>query len=143
MDLCCGGGEVTKVLLERGFKNIKGTDPYMFKAYINNTKKQCTNLSFKDILQGKMTGRYTTIICSFALHLVDERDLFMIVNELFRHTETIVIIAPHKRPFLDRIEGVNLKFLDYSLTSKGKKVYLRAYEKTYAVLEQQGGTDGS
>jgi len=52
----------------------------------------------------------------------------MIVNKLFQHTKIIIIIAPHKRPFLERIKNVNLKFLDYSLTSRGKKVYLRAYE---------------
>ena len=28
LDLCCGGGEVTKVLLENGIKNIFGADPY-------------------------------------------------------------------------------------------------------------------
>ena len=128
LDLCCGGGEVTKILLEKGVKNIKGADPYTFKLYIKNTGKPCIDLSFKGILKGEMNGDYTAIICSFAFHLINKKDLFMIVNELFRHTKTIIIIAPHKRPFIERVNGANLKFSDYSLTPKGKKVYLRVYE---------------
>lgn len=127
LDLCCGGGEVTRVLLEKGIENVIGADPYTCELYTRNTKKHCTNLSFKDILGGKMTRNYTTIICSFALHLLGEENLFMIVNQLFKNTKTIVIIAPHKRPFLERIPGVILKFIDFSLTPKGKKVYLRIY----------------
>ena len=128
LDLCCGGGEVTKVLIENGIKNIEGADPYTFKLYIKNTKKHCINLSFKDILRGKLNKDYSIIICSFAFHLIDKKDLFMIVNKLFQHTKTIIIIAPHKSPFLERIDNVNLKFSDYSLTPRGKRVYLRVYE---------------
>lgn len=127
LDLCCGSGEVTKILLEKGVKNIKGADPYTFELYIKNTKKSCIKLSFKDILGGKLNENYTSIICSFAFNLIKEKDLFMIVNELFRHTKKLIIISPHKRPFLDRIKGVKLKLSDYSLTPKGKKVYLSAY----------------
>ena len=127
LDLCCGGGEVTKVLLEKGVNDIEGVDPFTFDLYKKNTNKQCKNMSFKDILSGKLTKNYATIVCSFALHLIKEKDLFMFISELFRHTKTIIVIAPHKRPFLDRIEGVELKLSDYSLTNKGKKVYLRAY----------------
>lgn len=130
LDLCCGGGEVTKILIENGVENIIGTDPYMCKLYIKNTRKHCVNLSFKDILAGKLEGSYDIIICSFALHLVNKKDLFMIVNELFRHTKTIAIIAPHKRPFLEKINGVSLNFSDYSTTQKGKKVYLRIYKSS-------------
>ncbi len=128
LDLCCGSGEVTRVLLENGIKDVEGADPYTFKLYIKNTGKHCINLSFKDILRGKLNKNYNIIICSFAFHLINEKDLFMIVNKLFLHTKTIIIIAPHKRPYLERIKGVNLKFSDYSLTPKGKRVYLRAYE---------------
>ncbi len=127
LDLCCGSGEVTKVLLKHGVKNIEGADPYTFRLYTKNTGKPCINLSFKDILRGKLKRVYTTIVCSFAFHLIDKKDLFMIVNKLFSHTETLLLIAPHKRPFLEKIKNVNLKFSDYSLTLKGKKIYLRAY----------------
>ncbi len=139
LDLCSGGGEVTKVLLEKGINNISGADPYTFNLYIKNTGKECIDLSFKDILRGRMDKRYTTIICSFALHLVDEKSLSMVVNELFKHTETFIIIAPHKRPFLERIKGVNLIFSDYSLTHKGKKVYMRGYvNKNYSQSYRNG-----
>ena len=131
LDLCCGGGEVTTVLLENGIKNIEGADPYTSNLYTKNTGKPCINLSFKDILGGKLRKDYDIIICSFAFHLIEEKDLFTLVNNLFQHTKTLIIIAPHKRPFLEKVKNVNLKLLDYSLTSKGKKVYLRAYEYKY------------
>jgi len=130
LDLCCGGGEVTKVLLENSINNISGADPYTYELYTKNTGKKCISISFKDILNGKLDKNYTMIICSFALHLANEKDLFMIINELFRHTKLIIIISPHKRPFLDRITKTKLMFSDYSLTSKGKKVYLRAYSQS-------------
>lgn len=128
LDLCCGGGEVTKVLLEKGVKNIEGADPYTFELYIKKNKKFCINLSFKDILNGKMIGNYNTIICSFAFHLINKKDLFMIIHELFRHTKTIIIISPTKKPDIKNIDDIKLNFLDYSLTPRGKKVYLKVYE---------------
>ncbi len=134
LDLCCGGGEVTKVLLEKGVKNIEGADPYTSELYIKTTGKPCYILSFKDILKGKLNKSYTSIFCSFAFHLIKEKDLFMIVNELFRHTKTLILITPHKRPFIDIFNGVKLIFSDCSLTPKGKKVYLRMYDKTYGKI---------
>lgn len=129
LDLCCGGGEVTKVLIENGIDKVEGSDPYTYDLYKNNTDKKCMELSFKNILQGKLKKSYDIIVCSFALHLIDEKDLFSIVNELFNHTRKIIIISPHKRPFLEQINGVKLLLVDYTLTSKGKKVYLRIYER--------------
>ena len=137
LDLCCGGGEVTKVLLKKGFNNIEGADPYTSKLYIKTTKKPCYVLSFKDILRGKINKSYTSIFCSFAFHLINKKDLLMIVNELLRNTQTLILITPHKRPFIDIFDGVDLTFSDYSLTPKGKKVYLRIYKSTYVKAKRK------
>jgi 2-polyprenyl-3-methyl-5-hydroxy-6-metoxy-1,4-benzoquinol methylase len=128
LDMCCGSGEVTKILLNNGINDIKGSDKYTQSIYTKNTEKLCLDLSFKDILARKLSGNFSTIICSFALHLVDEKDLRMITYELFNHTENLIIISPHKRPFLDKLPNVKLVHKDFSLTSKGKKVHLRIYK---------------
>lgn len=129
LDMCCGAGEVTTTLLSHGINHIKGSDKYTQTIYIKNTGKECIDLSFKDILARKLNENFSTIICSFALHLVDERNLKMIVYELFRHTDNLIIISPHKRPFLDRLPNINLIHRDFTLTPRGKKVYLRIYRQ--------------
>ena len=127
LDMCCGSGEVTKILLDNQINKIKGSDKYTGALYIKNTSKDFMDLSFKDILSGKLCENFSTIICSFALHLVNDRDLRMIIVELFRHTGRLIIIAPHKRPFIERY-GVNLRYTAHSFTPRGKKVYMRVYE---------------
>lgn len=130
LDMCCGSGDVTTTLLNNGIMNVKGSDKYTKSIYIENTGKKCLELSFKDILGGNMNGFFSTIICSFALHLVDEKDLMMLVLELFRHTGTLIIISPHKRPFLDKIHSIDLIYQDHSLTSRGKRVYFKVYKES-------------
>jgi hypothetical protein len=39
----------------------------------------------------------------------------------------LVIITPHKRPQLEKLDGVKLVFEDYALTERGKKVRLREF----------------
>ena len=129
LDLCCGGGEVTLALLENNINNIRGSDAYTYRLYEKNTNKECIKLSFKDILRGNMSGHYSTIICSFAFHLIKEKNLLMIVNEIFRHTDKLILITPHKRPFISKINGIELEYLDYSLTTRGKRVYFKLYNK--------------
>lgn len=131
LDLCCGGGEVTSILLNNDINNVIGSDEYTMENYVKNTKKDCFRLSFKDIMADRLEGYFSTIICSFALHLVKEKDLKMLISKLFLHTNKLIVISPHKRPFIDRVEGVYLTHLDFVKTYKGKKVYLKIYRNLY------------
>lgn len=127
LDFCCGGGEVAMVLMELGFDQISACDPFTQKAYLKNTKKKALSYSFDDVIRGKMQGKYSAVICSFAMHLCQKEKLYPLTHRLFETTDQIVIITPHKRPALEKLDGVALEFNDFVLTPKGKKVWLKSY----------------
>jgi 2-polyprenyl-3-methyl-5-hydroxy-6-metoxy-1,4-benzoquinol methylase len=127
LDLACGNGEVTSALLSLGYKNVIGIDPYTHTNYVARTQCVCYPLSFDDILQGKLQGNFSAIICSYGLHLVEESKLPALVHQLLVHTTTLVIITPHKRPELEKY-GLQKVFEDAVLTEKGKKVRLKIYK---------------
>jgi hypothetical protein len=83
--------------------------------------------SFEDLLQGKLTGNYSCIISSFALHLCPRDQLAPLVWQLFNCTSQLVIVTPHKRPELEQIEGIELSFTDHVLTQRGKRIRLKIY----------------
>lgn len=99
LDLCCGSGEVTRILSEVGEYNIDGLDPYTGPAYKKNTGKDCLIHDFKDIVNGAIENeRYDTVICSFAMHLCEESMLNNLLYQLSRITNKLIILTPHKRP---------------------------------------------
>ena len=127
LDFCCGGGEVAMVLAELGFDKSSACDPFTQKAYLKNTKKKALSYSFDDVIRGKMEGEYSAVICSFAMHLCPKEQLYPLTHRLFETTNQIIIITPHKRPALEKLDGVDLEFNDFVLTPKGKKVWLKSY----------------
>lgn len=145
LDLSAGGGEVTLILrgiLGEKFSTdrIMGTDPFTFRLYEKNTGCRCWGYSFEDIIKGRLTKKlsysedkyqtvFSSIICSFAMHLCSEKQLFPLVNQLFLLSKTLIIITPHKRPQLEELEGISLDFEDFTLTERGKKVFLKAYSR--------------
>ena len=129
LDFCCGGGEVTTVLDGLGFSDTVGCDPFTQQAFKNNTHKEALSFDFSDVIQGKLTGDFSSVICSFAMHLCPQDQLFLLCYYLFETAPQIVIITPHKRPALENLEGVELEFEDFVLTKRGKKVRLKAYRK--------------
>jgi SAM-dependent methyltransferase len=131
LDLSCGSGEVSIVLKELGYADTEACDPYTQKAYEARLGKNCQPWSFEDIVKGSLVDQYSAIICSFAMHLCPEDLLFPLVYQLFQHTTLVLILTPHKRPELEKLEGVSLAFEDFTLTPKGKKVKLKAYQSTF------------
>lgn len=128
LDFCAGGGEVTRALQAGGVAAISGSDPFTFALYEKNTGIPCSRLAFEDLVKGAEIGCFSVIICSFALHLCPEKDLFPVVWALFAAAPLLVIITPHKRPELEKIPGVELVYEDFELTERGKKVRLKAYQ---------------
>lgn len=101
LDLCCGSGEVTRILGSIKFFNVIGIDPYTAQAYRNNCKTTCLEYNFKDIACGALKNyKFDTIICSFALHLCEESMLNIVLYQLSLIAETLIIITPHKRPVI-------------------------------------------
>lgn len=130
LDLCAGGGEVSKVWQTLGHTNFLACDAYTFELYEQNLHKPCLRYSFDDFLRNKFTfpHSFTSIVSSFALHLCPEEWLFKVTENLFAYTENLVIITPHKRPELENL-GFPLLWEDAVLTPRGKKVRLKSYSK--------------
>lgn len=131
LDFCCGSGEVSRVLQEMGYPLPYASDPYTQAAYRSHFSQDCWNFTFEDVIKGKLEGQFSSIICSFAMHLCPEKQLYPLVYQLFQHTSQLIIITPHKRPELEKLNNVVLEFSDFTLTERGKKVFLKSYRFHY------------
>ena len=123
LDLACGSGEVTSVLLNYDHE-ITGLDPYTADLYREKTSNKVIKLSFKDLVLGKLSEKFDTIICSFALHLCDKSMLPDLLWKLSEISDTLIVITPHKRPDCDMISSWVL--VDEILTDR---VRMRIYFK--------------
>lgn len=131
LDFCSGGGEVSLLIKSLGHQQITGSDPYTHQLYKKNLQHPCHTWSFDDVIRGVLKEQYSCIICSFAMHLCAEEKLYPLVTQLFQHTQSLAIITPHKRPVLEQLTGVELDFVDYAFTPKGKKVFLKHYTYSF------------
>jgi len=101
LDLACGSGEVTLALQELGVQAIDGVDPYTYKAYAARTGRRAEAYTFEQIAAGALASRrYSTIVCSFALHLLDISRLPALACQLSLIGDSLLILTPHKRPQL-------------------------------------------
>ncbi len=99
LDLACGSGEVTLALGELGSRKIDGVDPHTGEAYLARTGQQAEAISFEQIAAGALAGRrYDLIVCSFAMHLIDESWLPALLAQLGLIADRLLILTPHKRP---------------------------------------------
>ena len=130
LDLCCGAGEVTSSLRTLGYDDVTGCDPFTQAAYLQKTGLTCLPFDFKQIAQGALSGtHYSTIICSFALHLCPPSLLYTTLYQLFECTSHLVIITPHKRPDLGIYPEFECFEQAISYTRKKKAVRLKAYRR--------------
>ena len=99
LDLACGSGEATLAIQELGGNAIEGVDPYTYAAYAERTGRAAERLTFEQIAAGALAGRhYDTIVCSFALHLVEPSRLPALVLQISLVADHLLILTPHKRP---------------------------------------------
>jgi SAM-dependent methyltransferase len=109
LDLACGSGEATLILLEHG-AGVLGADPFTRAAYRERTGLEAEAWSFEDIAHGALEGRsFSLIVCSFALHLLEPSRLPSVAFALSRAGEALLILTPHKRPNLRPEWGWNLE----------------------------------
>lgn len=131
LDFCCGSGEVTTVLQQMGFNHTTGSDPYTRKAFKKRTGKTALSLTFDDVIRQGLDQSYSSVICSFAMHLCPVEKLYPLSLQIFQFTKQLIIITPHKRPVLEKLDGVQLDFIDNVLTFKGKEIRLKSYSCKY------------
>ncbi len=109
LDLACGSGEVTLALREAGVTHIIGVDPYTGDAYHARTGQTALPYTFEQIGDGALgEQRYSLIVCSFALHLVELSRLPVVAYQLARIAEHLLVLTPHKRPDLRAAWGWQL-----------------------------------
>jgi 2-polyprenyl-3-methyl-5-hydroxy-6-metoxy-1,4-benzoquinol methylase len=106
LDLACGSGEVTLALAKLGFAEIDGIDPYTAEAYRARTGRDAETLTFEQIAAGALSGRiYDTIVCSFALHLLEPSRLPGLLARLAEIAYTLIVLTPTKRPRIEPETG--------------------------------------
>ena len=99
LDLACGSGEATLALRELGADRIDGIDPFTAAAYEARVGQLAEALRFEEIAAGALAGRtWSTVVCSFALHLVETSRLPGVSRALAEITDSLLVITPHKRP---------------------------------------------
>ncbi|MBZ0307118.1 MAG: class I SAM-dependent methyltransferase [Anaerolineae bacterium] len=112
LDLACGSGEVTLALRELGITSVQGIDPYTYTAYEERTGQAAERHTFEDIAAGVLEGRqYSLIICSFALHLVEESRLPVLAYQLSLIAPALLILTPHKRPTIKQAWTLHDEFV--------------------------------
>ena len=99
LDLAAGSGEVTLALRTLGAKQIIGIDPYTFDAYRRRTGQIAGRVTFEQIATGALADqRYSLIVCSFAMHLLEPSRLPKLAYALGDIGDSLLIVTPHKRP---------------------------------------------
>ncbi|MCX4028607.1 class I SAM-dependent methyltransferase [Endozoicomonas sp. SM1973] len=127
LDLACGSGEITIILEKHGFTNIDAIDPYTYKAYKRRTGRDAEKFSFEDIAEGCIANKqYELVICSFAMHLVNESWLPRVCFNLSLIANHLIILTPHKRPKIQMDWGW---VLDFELLEN--RVRARSYRSLY------------
>jgi hypothetical protein len=87
------------VLRSLGAARIDGIDPFTGEAYQARTGAVAEAIRFEDISLGALAGRrWSLVVCSFALHLVESSWLPGVCRALAEVSETLVVVTPHKRP---------------------------------------------
>src|SRR5579864_2312161 len=72
LDLAAGSGEVTLALQGLGAGEIAAIDPFTYEAFGRRTGRTAGRQTFEQIADGALDShRYSLIVCSYALHLID------------------------------------------------------------------------
>ena len=134
LDLACGSGEATLALQKAGAVVIEGIDPYTEAAYARRTGRSCQPLTFEQISTGALQpSRFTLIVCSYAMHLVEESRLPLLCYHLRQLSPALLILTPHKRPAIEPAWGWTLQAEKVFNTNKPDYHRLRA--RLYAAVE--------
>jgi 2-polyprenyl-3-methyl-5-hydroxy-6-metoxy-1,4-benzoquinol methylase len=125
LDLCCGSGEITLALREKGFRHVEGADPFTREAYERRTGATPLPIDFVQLSDGALAERsYDLVVCSYALHLVPTSRLPGVIWQLSRSAPRLFVLSPHKRPRLRTEWGFSL-----IETLLCERVHVRVYQR--------------
>lgn len=125
LDLACGSGEATLILRELGAQKIDGCDPYTYAAYEERTGQQADRFTFDDIIGTALLTRfYSMIVCSFALHLIEESKLARLTYQLRCISRRMLVLTPHKRP-------ESIPYWDLVEEFVHSRVHVRLYRRSF------------
>jgi 2-polyprenyl-3-methyl-5-hydroxy-6-metoxy-1,4-benzoquinol methylase len=122
LDLAAGDGIVSQALIQLGCERVEGCDPFLYDLFKQNTNLNCLKYSFEDIAKGQLQKKYDVVICSYAMHLVDPSYLHNLLYYLSTISETMVILTPHKRPYINNFWELDKSF---TLGKTKMKIYQR------------------
>lgn len=101
-DIACGNGIITKHLNVPAY----GVDPYMQVQYTNETGNMCLNLTFKQMTYTLLPPADAAVI-SYAIDLIDDEQLAMLIFQWARQFNYIITIRPNKHsivsPYITKI----------------------------------------
>ncbi len=103
LDMGCGSGIVTKILLKYGASEVDSSDPsdYAELKFAERFNKKCLRYSFEDIASGVFPKKtYTLVVCSYSLHFY-KSSLQAFLYRLRRLTSTLLVIGPNNRPAIE------------------------------------------
>ena len=124
LDLCCGTGQVSNHLKKIGYSNIVGCDPFTNIEFQKRTNLKAYNYDFRYIAMKGLSEKYSTIICSFALHLAPASLLPQLLWQLSQSCEKLIIISPNKKP------EIKNHFIEVD-SFKDNRVICKIYESVY------------
>jgi SAM-dependent methyltransferase len=135
LDLACGSGEATLALRELGADRVDGIDPFTGTAYEARVGQPAEAVRFEEIAAGALAGRtWSTVVCSFALHLVETSRLPGVCRALADITDSLLVITPHKRPDIRSGWG-----WQSPLECKFQRTRARLYRRVEAESHSLGG----
>ena len=129
LDLACGSGEATLPLIECG-ASVAGADPYTAEAYLKRTGRAAEAFSFEHVAAGALRGRrYSLVVCSYAMHLVETSRLPALAIELAEVAPAMLILTPHKRPVIREEWGWRLS--GEEVFTSGEPEHIRTRARLY------------
>jgi hypothetical protein len=138
LDLACGSGEASLALYgwlramvppQLGRLLLTAADPFTAGAFRARTGlPNVVSWSFEDVQAGCLQGRaFDMVMCSFAMHLLDDSRLFTTLHELSIAAKWLVLLSPHKRPHVK--DGCGWQLVHSSVH---ERVHVRLYESNNA-----------
>ena len=103
LDMGCGSGIVTKLLLNHGAVEVDSSDPadYAEFKFKERFGRACLRYGFEDIAGGTFPPKkYTLVVCSYSLHF-HKSSLSEFLYRLRRLTSTLLVIGPGDLPVID------------------------------------------
>lgn len=103
LDIGCGSGIITKLLLKHGAKEVDSSDPadYAELKFVERFGKPCMRYSFENIANQTFPHKkYSLVVCSYSLHFY-KSSLSEFLYNLRKFTSNFLVIGPNDKPIIE------------------------------------------